>query len=137
MIKLDKQKHSVSSLNYHLIFVVKYRREVLDDTIFARCLEILTYIGKTHNVVIKEANHDLDHIHLLINTIPSTNLVKFINATKAATSRLLKKEFPSIKEKLWKEKFWSGSYCLISVGGAPLETIKRYIQSQGGAREDL
>jgi len=56
---------------------------------------------------------------------------KFINAYKSASSRLIKKEFPEIKEQLWKEYFWSRSFCLLTTGGAPIEIIKKYIESQG------
>ncbi|MBW7571177.1 IS200/IS605 family transposase, partial [Succinivibrio faecicola] len=56
---------------------------------------------------------------------------KFINAYKSASSRLLKKEFPEIRLKLWQEQFWSQSFCLLTTGGAPLEIVKEYIQTQG------
>ena len=56
---------------------------------------------------------------------------KFINAYKSASSRLLKKEFPQIRQKLWKEYFWSQSFCLLTTGGAPIEVIKEYIETQG------
>ena len=46
-------------------------------------------------------------------------------------SRLIKKEFPQIRQKLWKEHFWSQSFCLLTTGGAPVEVIKTYIESQG------
>lgn len=62
---------------------------------------------------------------------PNTEISKFINAYKSASSRLLKKEFPQIRQKLWKEHFWSQSFCLITTGGAPIEVIKKYIESQG------
>lgn len=54
-----------------------------------------------------------------------------MNAYKSASSRLLKKEFPRVREKLWKEMFWSRSYCLLTTGGAPLEVVRRYIEGQG------
>ena len=56
---------------------------------------------------------------------------KFINAYKSASSWLLKKEFPQTREKLWKETFWSQSFCLLTAGGAPIETIRQYIETQG------
>ena len=56
---------------------------------------------------------------------------KFINAYKSASSRLLKKEYPEIREKLWKEAFWSQSFCLLTAGGAPVEVIRQYIETQG------
>ena len=60
-----------------------------------------------------------------------TEMSKFINAYKSASSRLLKKEFPSIRQKLWKEMFWSQSFCLLSSGGTPIEIIRQYIEKQG------
>jgi putative transposase len=67
----------------------------------------------------------------MFRAIPATEISKFINAYKSASSRLLKKEFPEIRNKLWKEAFWSQSFCLLSAGGAPIETIRQYIESQG------
>lgn len=78
-----------------------------------------------------EWNHDIDHIHVLLTAKPNTELSKFINAYKSASSRRIKNEFPEIKQKLWKEYFWSQSYCLLTVGGAPLEVLKQYIETQG------
>ncbi len=60
-----------------------------------------------------------------------TFISKFINAYKSASSRLLKKEFPEIRKKLWEEYFWSQSFCLLTTGGAPIEVIRKYIESQG------
>jgi len=130
-MKLDTNLHSVFSLNYHLILVVKYRRKVINDEISDRLKAIFERIAKDYNITVIEWNHDKDHVHILFKAEPNSTLSKFINAYKSASSRLIKKEHPSIREKLWKEYFWSRSYCLISTGGAPIEVIKQYIQSQG------
>ncbi len=128
---LDTNQHSVFSLNYHLVIVTKYRRKVLNDIISNRAKEIFDYISVNYNITLLEWNHDKDHIHILFKAHPNSELSKFINAYKSASSRLLKKEFPEIKQYLWKDKFWSQSFCLISVGGAPLSILKQYIESQG------
>lgn len=128
---LENNNHSVFSLHYHLIFVVKYRRKVIDDAISQRLKEIFEYIQPSYNITLQEWNHDTDHVHILFSAHPKTELTKFINAYKSASSRLIKKEFPQIKSLLWKEFFWSRSFCLISVGGAPIEVLKQYIESQG------
>lgn len=128
---LDTNQHSVFSLNYHLVLVVKYRRNVINDIISNRAKEIFDYISARYNITLLEWNHDKDHIHILFKAHPNSELSKFINAYKSASSRLLKKEFPEIKQFLWKDKFWSQSFCLISVGGAPLSVLKQYIESQG------
>ena len=78
-----------------------------------------------------EWNHDQDHVHILFKAQPNSELSKFINAYKSASSRLLKKEYPSIRKNLWKEFFWSRSFCLLTTGSASIETIKKYIESQG------
>ena len=62
---------------------------------------------------------------------PNSELSKFINAYKSASSRLIKKDFPEVRQKLWKEMFWSKSFCLLTTGGAPINVIKKYIESQG------
>ena len=111
--------------------VVKYRRKAIDDEISLRLKEIFEYIGDKHRIVVEEWNHDTDHVHVLFRAEPRSELSHFINAYKSASSRLIKKEFPRLRSILWKEMFWSRSFCLISTGGAPLETIRRYIEDQG------
>ena len=130
-MEFDSNAHSVFLLNYHLILVVKYRRKVFDDTISERAKEIFSKIAPNYNISLQEWGHDEDHVHILFRAHPKTAISKFINAYKSASSRLLKKEYPSIREKLWKEQFWSQSFCLLTTGGAPLEIVKEYIQSQG------
>ena len=130
-MKLLSNNHSVFCLNYHLVLVVKYRRKVIDDTVSQRLREIFEYIQPSYNITLQEWNHDQDHVHVLFSAHPNSELTKFLNAYKSASSRLIKKEFPEIREKLWKEYFWSRSFCLISTGGAPIEVIKKYIESQG------
>lgn len=78
-----------------------------------------------------EWNHDKDHIHILFKGHPNTEISKFINTYKSASSRLIKKEYSSIRKQLWKEMFWSKSFCLLSTGGANIEIIKKYIEQQG------
>ena len=131
MRNLDNNGHSVYLMYYHLILVVKYRRQVFDDPVSERAKEIFCYIAPKYGITLEEWNHDLDHVHIMFRAQPKTALSKFINAYKSASSRLLKKEFPRIREKLWKEAFWSQSFCLLTTGGAPIETVRQYIESQG------
>ena len=130
-MKLDSNAHSVFLLHYHLVLVVKYRREVFDNSISKRAKEIFEYIAPNYNITLQEWNHDKDHVHILFKAHPKTEISKFINAYKSASSRLLKKEFPQIRKRLWEEKFWSQSFCLLTTGEAPIEIIKKYIESQG------
>ena len=129
-MELDTNAHSVFSLHYHLILVVKYRRQVFTDKISNRAKEIFEYIAPNYKIELVEWNHDKDHIHVLFKGQPKTEMSKFINAYKSASSRLLKKEYSIIRQKLWKEMFWSRSFCLLSSGGAPIDVIRQYIENQ-------
>ena len=121
---LDNNNHSVFLLYYHLVLVTKYRRKVIDNNISNRLKEIFEKIQDNYNITVQEWNHDKDHIHILFKAHPNIELSKFINAYKSASSRLIKKEYPKIKEQLWKEYFWSRSYCLLTTGGVSIEVIK-------------
>lgn len=131
MRHLDNNGHSVFLLYYHLVLVVKYRRKVIDDAISDRAKGIFLYISENYGITLEEWNHDRDHVHIMFRANPNSELSKFINAYKSASSRLLKKEYPQIREKLWKDAFWSQSFCLLTTGGAPIETVRRYIETQG------
>ena len=130
-MELDNNAHSVFLMYYHLVLVVKYRRKVFDDRISDRAKEVFEYISPKYNITLQEWNHDKDHVHILFKALPNTEISKFINAYKSASSRLLKKEFPQIRQKFWKVYFWSQSFCLLTTGGAPIEVIRKYIESQG------
>ena len=96
-MELESNNHSVFCLNYYLVLVVKYRRKVIDDVVSARLREIFEYIQPSYNITLQEWNHDSDHVHLLFSAHPKSELTKFLNAYKSASSRLIKKEFPDIK----------------------------------------
>ncbi|ANB61725.1 IS200/IS605 family transposase [Anoxybacteroides amylolyticum] len=130
-MKLDNNNHSVFPMYYHLVLVVKYRRQVIDDTISDYAKDMFVRLGKNYNISLVEWNHDMDHVHILFKAHPNSELSKFINVYKSASSRLIKKHFPQVKRKLWKEYFWSRGFFLLTTGGAPLEVIKKYIENQG------
>lgn len=130
-MRFDTNNHSVFSLNYHLIMCVKYRRKVIDDKVSYRLKEIFENIAPGYNITLEEWNHDRDHVHVMFRGQPNTEISKFINAYKSAGSRLVKKEFPEIRQELWKETFWSQSFCLVSTGGVTADIIREYIQTQG------
>lgn len=130
-MELDSNCHSVFLLYYHLVLVVKYRRNVFDDTISELAKDMFVRIGVPYHITLVQWNHDKDYVHIMFKAHPKTELTKFINAYKSASSRIIKKEFPHIRKYLWKEMFWSKSFCLLTTGGAPIEVIKKYIEEQG------
>ena len=130
-MKLDNNNHSVFCLYYHLVLVVKYRRKVFTDDMSQYAKDIFVRLSEPYNISLEEWNHDIDHIHIVFKAHPNSELSKFINAYKSASSRLIKRDFPEVRQKLWKEMFWSRSFCLLTTGGAPINVIKKYIENQG------
>lgn len=98
-MKLDNNNHSVFLLYYHLVLVVKYRRQVIDDTISDYAKDMFVRLGKNYNISLVEWNHDMDHVHILFKAHPNSELSKFINAYKSASSRLIKKAFSASEKK--------------------------------------
>ncbi|MES5930162.1 IS200/IS605 family transposase [Bacillus cereus group sp. MG9] len=130
-MELDSNNHSVFLLYYHLVLVVKYRRNVFDDDMSDYAKDMFVRLSGNYNITLVEWNHDVDHVHILFKAHPNTEMTKFINAYKSASSRLIKRDFPQVKKKLWKEMFWSRSFCLLTTGGSPIEVVKKYIENQG------
>jgi len=127
---LDKNQHSVYALTYQLVLLTKYRRHVINQKIYFRLIEIFQNIGKNYDIHLQESKHDLDHITFLFKAKPDSALLKFINSYKSASSRLIKKEHPEIKKKLWKEAFWKIGYFISTTGGVNINTIRKYIVRQ-------
>lgn len=125
-MKLDGNKHSIFLLRYHLVLVVKYRRQVFDDNLSDYAKNIFVRIGQSYNIMVEDWNHDKGHV--MFKAWPNSELSKFLNAYKSASSRLIKRDFPIVHKKIWKEMFWSRSFCLITTGGASIETIRQYIE---------
>lgn len=130
--KLRGHFHSVYNLQYHLVLVTKYRKKCLNK-------EQLEHLKNTFDRLLKEWDCELiefggekDHVHLLISTHPAMDMSKLINNLKTVSSRLLRKSFEShLKKFYWKPKLWTRAYCLLTTGGASVETIKKYIENQG------
>ncbi|MGE6964243.1 IS200/IS605 family transposase [Bacillus thuringiensis] len=129
-MKLDSNNHSVFLLYYHLVLVVKYRRNVFDDDMPDYAKDMFVRLSENYNITLVEWHHDGDHVHILFKAHPNTEMTKFSNAYKSESSRLMKRDFPQVKRKLWKGMFWSRSFCLLTTGGSPIDVGKTYIENQ-------
>ena len=129
----DKNAHSVYTLNYHLVQCIKYRKKVLTTPEIIDVLKSRTQsIAEGYGIEILSMETDLDHVHILFKAKPQTDLLKFINNWKSATSKVLRNRFgDGFKDRLWRNKFWSDSYCLITTGQTTLEQVRKYVENQG------
>ena len=130
MSKVTYGRGYVYSIKYHIVWCTKYRHKVLVDEIDEKLKEIIMGIAADNNFTIEEMETDLDHIHLLISCSPQHYIPNIIKALKGVSARLLFKEFPELKDKLWGGHLWNPSYFVATVSENIEEQIREYIQSQ-------
>jgi putative transposase len=128
--QLQALHHCVFSLHYHLVIVTKDRRKVITKKMLERLNEIFSDTLQIWECRLIEFNGESDHLHLLIEANPVVQLSKLINNLKTVSSRLIRRDFNAEVGCVYGRKpvFWHRSYCIITAGGAPLETIRRYIE---------
>ena len=131
-------RRAVYLLQYHLVVVTKYRHKVINNDLKDRLIEIsYSIIESDWKSKIISINTDEDHIHILFETSPQTQLSKLINNYKTVTSRLIRKEFSKqLEQYYWKPYFWSDTYFISSVSDTSEAMIKRYIEKQENRKLD-
>lgn len=129
----SRRAHSVCCLTYHAVFVVKYRRKVISPGIMDFFKVHTKYlIEERFRGNLTEFNGEADHVHILFELPPSAAPSMVICSLKTQLSKEARKRYPEqIRGKLWKDSFWSDSYFLATTGGADIETLEKYIQTQG------
>ena len=121
----------VSDLKAHLVLVPKYRRKVFTDPMLTRLEEVFRDLMKKWEGRLIEFNGEVDHVHILIQYNPQTELSKLINNLKTVSSRYLRKEFADeINKVYWKDVLWTSGYFIASCGGVTVEELKKYIENQ-------
>jgi putative transposase len=132
MVELRRNKHSVTALLVHLVFVVKYRRAAIDDVVWTSLNYGFGLAAKRLDLVLVEANHDRDHVHLVVEYPPKVSVSELANALKGNSAFVVRRDCKAaLHGKLWGASFWSDGYFAAACGGAPIEILKRYVQSQG------
>jgi putative transposase len=129
--ELRRNNHSVSRLLVHLVFVVKYRHAVISDAVWTSLRYGFDLSAKRLDLVLVELNHDKDHVHLVVEYPPKVSISEMANALKGNSSFVARRDCKEeLRKKLWGAAFWSPSFFAASCGGAPIETLKLYVQSQ-------
>lgn len=128
----SKNRHKYL-LQYHLIFVCKYRKKLLINQISEDIKQFSYEICNRHNVTIKYMETDKDHIHYMIETEPTMSISKIVNLMKSYTTfHIWKLHNNYLSKHFWKEKtFWTDGYFVCSVGNVSEKTLKKYIENQG------
>jgi putative transposase len=127
---------TVYRLSVHLVLVTKYRYNVISAPVLNRLKEIFAATCEKWECELTEFNGEANHVHMLIDINPKVQISAFVNNLKTVSSRFIRQEFPEHCAKFYRKPvFWKIGYCVVSTGGATLDVVKRYIQSQAGTNE--
>ncbi len=130
MAEIRSGRGYVYSIEYHIVWCVKYRHKVLIEEIDVKLKEILLQVASDYDFTISEMESDKDHIHLLVECTPQHTIPNMVKVLKGISARLLFKEFPYLKKKLWGGHLWNPSYFVATVSEHTEEQIRKYIQDQ-------
>lgn len=139
MFELKHACHKVYVIKYHLMFVIKYRKDLFLNEQYTECMnQVLQDIEKRYFLTTETIGFDEDHVHFLMQAAPRYSPSRVVQIVKSITARELFKRFPEIKEELWGGEFWSDGGYIGTVGeGANADIIRSYIKKQGWNDEQL
>ena len=122
--------HSKYRLMIHLVWIPKYRKRILKGKLSLRLKELLQLCAEANGWEIDEVNIQEDHVHLIVQFVPTISVSKMVQLFKGRSSRALRKEFPELEEFYWGNSFWADGYFAEAVGVCNLNTIREYVKNQ-------
>ena len=132
------KSHNVTVLMYHLVFPAKYRRAVFDERIDTVLKEVCVGISERYQVKFLEIGTDKDHVHFLVQSVPTYSVTKIVRMVKSLTAREIFRRCPQVKKQLWGGEFWTDGYFASTVGKHGDEAmIGKYVQNQGKQYQKL
>jgi len=132
MSKYVYKRHNVSVLLYHLVCPAKYRKVVFCDVVDQELKKICLEIADRYEIVFIEIGVEENHVHFLMQSVPSYSATKVTTIVKSITAREVFKRCPEVRKKLWGGEFWSKGYFINTVGQhGNEETIRKYVKNQG------
>ena len=130
----DKYTHArtcVYNINDHIVWCVKYRRKVLTPEISTRLYTLVSEIGVEKGFDVVECKvGESDHVHCFVSAPPKISITQIVKYLKGISGNTLLKEFPELRNHLWKGQLWNGSYFCETIGSTSEENILRYIERQ-------
>ena len=132
MAELIRKSHNVSILMYHFVFVAKYRRLVIDDEVDRVLKQVCIELSKRYEIRFLEIGTERDHVHFLIQSVPTYSPMRIVTKVKSITAREIFSKVPKVKKQLWGGEFWTDGYFVSTVGEhANEDVIREYIKNQG------
>ena len=134
--KYIHKSHNVSVLLYHFVLPAKYRRIVFSEEVDNTLKEICIEISKRYQIKFLEIGTDKNHVHFLLQSVPTYSPTKIVTILKSITAREIFKNYPDVKKKLWGGEFWSDGYFVDTVSKyGDEEMITKYVKEQGTEKE--
>jgi len=130
MIKYWKGAHTKHRHMFHIVWIPKYRKRMLQGKIAKRIEELLYECAEVNRWEIHELNVQIDHVHMLVQLRPNISVSKAVQLFKGGSSKVIREEYPESKEFLWGESFWADGYFSETVGKVDLSVIRAYIKNQ-------
>jgi len=126
------KRHNKTLLIYHLVFPLKYRKDVITDEIGESLKNICMEISERYEMNFVEIGYESNHVHFLVQSVPSMSVSEIARKLKSITAKQLFHQHPEIKAKLWGGSFWTSGYYANTVGQyANEEVIRKYVENQG------
>ena len=126
------KSHNVSVLLYHIVCPAKYRKVVLSDEVDQVLKDICVDISKRYEMHFVEIGTDKDHIHFLVQSVPTYSPTKIVRTIKSITAREIFRRVPSVKKDLWGGEFWTDGYYINTVSKRGNEdVVRQYVKKQG------
>ena len=120
--------HTVYDIQYHFVWVTKYRYHVLTGEVAERARELILQSCLSREIKIIKGHVSKDHVHILASCPPKFSPAKVMQYLKGRSSRLLQEEFPHLKKRYWGQHLWARGYFCATVGVVTKEQIKEYIE---------
>ena len=130
MVEYRKGGHTLYDIKYHLVWITKYRYQVLRGDIALRARDLIREICMAREVQVVRGSLAPDHVHILVSSLPSLSPSKLVQYIKSRSSNKLQREFPSLRKRYWGQHLWARGYFCATVGAVDEESIKQYIESQ-------
>ena len=136
MSEFIHKRHNVTVLLYHLVFPAKYRKAVFDSIVDQELKTVCLEIEARYQIKFLEIGTDNDHVHFLVQSVPTYSVTKLVTMIKRLTAREVFKRCPQVKKQLWGGEFWSDGFFASTVGKhGDEQMISRYVKNQGKEQE--
>jgi putative transposase len=130
MEQYRKSSHTVYDIKYHLVWITKYRKPILEGEIAKRSRELIREICRSNDVEILKGHISKDHVHLMVSVPPQISVSQLVQYLKGKSSRKMMMEFKTLNRTFWGRHIWARGYFVATSGNVTDEVIMKYIEEQ-------